>query len=276
MQHNNDVISREQIAKALYINGDENILLKKIKQGDKTALVQLVMLYMPYIIDYIDKKIEHGSYNTTKTELIDTAIQAFIDYVEQYTIVKGAYVYDNLGKYLGTALVPLLKNAEIKSSYNLIWTPENIVKLSKINRLLIEKEKQIMVRVLEYFDIIKQRLKNKDRFTNDYEMHLEVSYFGKPNYGDPMHTYKTDFRYEQSNSKGKPTKQNTIQEIFNSFFYTNDWRDPSDPMLDEPVCYLMHDFINHSRIDNKILNIEMIWFDIHFIDQSCVIRNQIA
>ncbi len=40
------------------------------------------------------------------------------------------------------------------------------------------------------------------------------------------------------------------------------------PVLDEPYGYLLHDLMDHSRIGDKIFNIDMIWGNIILTDQK--------
>ena len=159
---------------------------------------------------------------------------------------------DGMYKLMDTAINDALENIPEKYKKRLKYdTPKRLAYLNDLNQLLKEKEKQIVEGATEYLSYIKQKIDNKDSFTKDYELEVEVQYYLK-NGGDPVHVYWTNFRYER-----------VEEEIFGLLCDGEDWRESYMPILNEPYCYLLHDLIDHSRLGNKLFSISNIWIDIH-------------
>ena len=85
-----ELLSYEQVAQALLINGDTKLLLRQIKQNDQAAMVQLVMLHMDNINFKIKNEINCGreTYRITTAELKSIAIQVFMDAVQANTAFR--------------------------------------------------------------------------------------------------------------------------------------------------------------------------------------------
>ncbi len=269
-------ISSEQISKALLINGDTKLLLRKIKKGDKAAMVQLVMLNMAHIIRHLDnQKQAHNNYRVLSTiattALIDTAIEAFIDSVESYVKFSDFLETDKFDddeewsfcrKYeacIDKSIEPLLLKANKYSCFfgNSHLLPKNVAMLNKLNRILIEKQKMIMERLAVYSELLDNRICTKNNFTQDYDIVLTINYYTKEN-GNPIHICN-HFCDESS-----------ICDI-------TDWVDPCMPLmpvLDEPCCYLLHDLIVNSRIGKKLFKIDSIWINIKIEDQNFTNRKE--
>ncbi len=269
-------ISIEQISKALLINGDTKLLLRKIKNGDKAAMVQLVMLYMADIIRHVDHhKQKRYNYqilrNIATTDLIDTAIDAFINSVESYVnssdfLDKDKFdddeelsFMDEYEKCIDKSLEPILLKANKYSCFfgNSHLLPKNIAMLNKLNRILTEKQKMITERLADYSGLLDNRIRTKDCFTQDYNLDLEINYYTKNN-GNPIHTTYDNCTY-----------------LFNCEI--TDWIVPSMPfipVLEDPCCYLLHDLIDHSRIGKKLFKIDSIWINITIDDQNFIKRKE--
>ncbi len=251
-------VSKEQVAQALFIHGDEELLLNRVKEGDKVAMVQLVMLYMPNIISFAQTWLNSIDHDISKIELIDLATQVFIDTVEQKKDVKND-LYNELRENMKLSFRALRQTIFQKRRWHTdLHLPERIDYLNKLNRVLKVKEEQIVERAKTYLALVEKKIKGKDVFTTDYELELEVAYFGRNSNGEPMHRYWDCFRFESD------------EPVFGLLCDGENWQDPYMPNLEEPYCYLLHDLIDHSRIGRKLFGISQIWFDIHFIDQSCL------
>jgi len=246
---------RKEIAKAFYINGDEKLLLKKIKEGDKVALVQLAMLYMRFIISCAQRERFEGQPITT---LVDAATHGFIVAAEK-AANENIEVIDGLHRQMHLAINEAVKHLPEKNHRCIKYdTPKHIAYLNRLNRLLKEKEALIVLRVTEYLGQVKQKIDSEDVFTNDYELEVEVQYYIKGG-GDPSHVYHDHFRYERAD-----------EDIFGLLCSSEDWWESYMPVLDEPYCYLLHDLIDHSRLGSKLFSIATIWIDIRLTDQHCI------
>ena len=122
-------------------------------------------------------------------------------------------------------------------------------------------EQEIVDRAIACLETGEQKQKSKDAFTVDYMVDAEVSYFTKKS-GYTAHVFWTSFDYKS-----------TIKEKDYGMLLDNgngtDWhREQFMPELDEPYCYLLHDLMDHSRMGDKIFDIERIWVDIIFTDQK--------
>ena len=154
----------------------------------------------------------------------------------------------------GTAADDLNTNME-HVDYN---TAESIAFFNSLNRLLKEKEQQIVARAAIYLAQINERLNGNDTFTNDYELIAEVQYMIEGE-DDAVHEYHINCRNHMEGTK--------IPGLLCS---TEDWRECYMPVLDEPYCYLLHDLIGHSGLGNRIFDISTIWIDIHLYAQHCI------
>ena len=249
-------------AKAFYISGEEKILLKKIKGDDKTALVQLTMLNMPYIISCAQGEQDRG---LPLTNLIDAATHGFIiaaekaAQTESKTISEDEGPLDGMWKQMHIAIEDALEKVPATNQRRVKYdTPKRIVYLNRLNRLLKEKEKQIVAIATEYLSQIKRKIESKDSFTTDYNLVAEVQYCLKNGSG-PAHVYWAPVRYEGDE-----------KERFGLLCSDEDWREPYMPILDEPYCYLLHDLIDHSRLGSNLFKISSIWIDIQLCDQQCI------
>ena len=187
-------ISYKALLKAFRINGDEELLLKKIEQGDKASLVQLSMLYIPTIISFTEHWVHSWVNNNTNTEYFDITLNAFIQFAEHYNGTNSQF-YDELSKYLKETVKQTLKGENKINCYERpdLDSFQNIAYLNKLNAFLTTKEHQIVARVTEYLEMIQLKINNKDVFTTAYELMLEVYYMPPEEDCDAMHIYMDCF-----------------------------------------------------------------------------------
>ena len=254
--------SPEQLLAVLHINGDENLLLEKFSKGDKSAFVQLIMLQMPSIISFASS---HQHYGLLLSDLIDTAANAVIKLIEEQAALlsagklKGNW-QKNRGRYMFQAMLQAIENISRtkRKSYE---TPERITFLSNLNRMLKKLEQEIVDRAIACLETVEQKQRSKDAFTVDYMVDAEVSYFVKKS-DYAAHIFWDSFDYENT----------ILNKDYGMLLYNGDdpnWhRESFMPELDEPYCYLLHDLMDHSRMGDKIFDIERIWVDIIFTDQK--------
>jgi hypothetical protein len=257
-------LTPEQIQASLYINGDENLLLEKFSKGDKVALVQLVMLQRPSIISYTSHEQHWG---LPLTDVIDAATGGVIKLIEEQAALlsadklKGDW-QDNMGRYIHQAVFKEITDKKKinrrRKSYD---TPERITFLNNLNNMLKELEQEIVDRAIACLEIGEQKQKDKDPFTVDYMVDAEVSYFvRKSDYH--AHVFRDSFDY----------KTTVVDKDYGMLLDNGngtDWhREGFMPELDEPYCYLLHDLMDHSRMSDKIFDIDMIWADITVKDQK--------
>ncbi len=141
------------INKALLISADESSLLKKMSAGDKVALFQLIMMNMPYIISCAQLEKNRG---LPLTELIVAATRGFINAAEE-SANKYSPTADNMHKLMHRAIDDALKNiSDVHNQCVKYYSPKGIAYLNKLNKLLKEKEIQIMGRVSNYLVEITQ------------------------------------------------------------------------------------------------------------------------
>ena len=136
--------------------------------------------------------------------------------------------------------------------------------LQKLNSILNEVEEQIIQRATDDL-IIAERHKTENNFITDYEVEATVDYYIKRRQ-NPIHTYCSNFSYNTL-IKNKDYslllyKQNTPEG----------WREGNMPDIGEPYCYLLHDLLDHSKVNVRplVYNIETIWIDIIKTDQRVI------
>jgi hypothetical protein len=256
------LLTAEQIRASLHINGDENLLLEKFSKGDRVALVQLVMLWMPYVISVAGRRQYTG---LPFTELVDAAANGVIKLTEEQAILlsagklKGDW-QENMLRYMDDAISQVMADKEKinrrRKSYD---TPERIAFISNLNRMLKKLEQEIVDRVIVCLEVGEQKQRNKDPFTVDYMVDVEVSYFVKKSDYE-AHVFWTPFDYERT----------VVQKDYGLLLSNTDWHEEGTifPKLEEAYCYLLHDVLYHSRMGDKIFDIDMIWTDIIVKDQK--------
>lgn len=258
-----DSITPEQLKAALYINGDQDVLLEKVSKGDKAALVQLILYWMPHIISEVCKEKFKG---LVRTELIDAALnEGVIKLIEEQAarVSKTGKVkrnwQDNMFKYINIAIENVLEHTNYRRTRAKYDTPERISFLNKINRLLKKAEREIIDRVIVGLETGEEKFKNKDPFTVDYMVEAQVGYFLRKNDFE-AHTYMQRFNY----------KNTIVEKYYGLLLDGEDWYEQGAiwPELDEPYCYLMHDLLFHSRIYEKVFELDMIWIDIIYTNQK--------
>ncbi len=258
-----DSITPEQLKAALYINGDQNVLLEKVSKGDKAALVQLVLYWMPYIISEVCKEKFKGS---VRTELIDAALnEGVVKLIDEHAaqVKKTGKVkrnwQDNMFKYINIAIENVLDQTNYRQSRAKYDAPERISFLNRINRLLKKAEREIVDRGTDGCETGEEKFKNKDPFTVDYMVEAQVGYFLRKNDFE-VHTYTQRFNY----------KDTIVENDYGLLLSEEDWYESGAiwPELAEPYCYLMHDLLFHSRIYEKVFELDMIWIDIIYTDQK--------
>lgn len=146
-----------------------------------------------------------------------------------------------------------------KTSLKKYNTPERISFLNKINTLLKKAEREIIDRVIIGLETGKEKFNNKDPFTVDYMVEAQINYFLRKNDYE-AHTYMQSFYYEDT----------IVKKDYGLLLSREDWYEHGSiyPELDEPYCYLMHDLLFDSRIDEKVFELDMIWIDIIYTDQK--------
>lgn len=142
-----------------------------------------------------------------------------------------------------------------------------VIFLNNLNKTLKLIEKQLMERVITCLKTGEQKLQTKDVFTLDYEVEAEVTYYLEKE-DEPCHRFWKKFNYSQ-----------VIKEkdygMFADKENETDFHRPSNvPKLEEAYSYLLHDLIDHSKIGDKIYEIERIWADVIFTDQKGIKINK--
>jgi hypothetical protein len=142
-----------------------------------------------------------------------------------------------------------------------------VIFLNNLNKTLKLIEKQLMERVITCLKTGEQKLQTKDVFTLDYEVEAEVTYYLEKE-DEPCHRFWKKFNYSQViNEKdygmfADKGKETDFHRPFNA------------PKLKEAYCYLLHDLIDHSKIGDKIYQMERIWADVIFIEQKGIKINK--
>jgi hypothetical protein len=138
--------------------------------------------------------------------------------------------------------------------------------LSNLNRALKMIEKESIERATVCLEMAKKKLKDKDPFSTGYEVEARVEYYINDD-DDPAHTFVDSFHYEQT----VIDKDYMVLDNGNG----TDWhREGYMPLLDEPYCYLLHDLMDHSHLNDKIYGIERIWVDLIYRDQKGIKKNE--
>jgi len=245
---------------AFLINGDEDHLLKEVSKQNKAALFQLVMIYMPYIISVVERV---SSPWESFTGLVDAATNEVIKLIEANASDLHAgnlnpHWQDEIFKQINTAIY---LSAEGTFDIDKIHrkTPKHIAFLNQMNRLLTEKEKEIIIQAISFLELGEQMRKAGNTFTVDFMVQTEIHYY--TNGSDyPSHIFSDYFDYRKT----------VIEKDYGLLLNEEikDWRECYMPELSEPYCYLLHDLIDHSRLGNKLFEINRIWIDIHVTAQQ--------
>ena len=136
-------------------------------------------------------------------------------------------------------------------------TAKQLLQLNYLNNYLIQKQNEIIEKQKSY-SIFCSKLLAEEKFTNDYEIELEISYFvGKSLIPMP---YSDGFLWNDKN-------YNLKHELH--IWLNKNYKEGDELKLEQPCCYLLHRILCHSGIELKwILRIEKICVDILLHDQS--------
>ncbi|MEY2828995.1 MAG: hypothetical protein RIQ33_853 [Bacteroidota bacterium] len=136
-------------------------------------------------------------------------------------------------------------------------TVKQILQLNHLNNYLIQKQNEIIEKQ-KFYSTLRNKLFDEEKFTNDYEVELEVSYFVDESI-IPV-PYSDGFLW-------KDKSHNLKFELH--LWYDKTPKEGDELRLEQPCCYLLHCLLYHSGINLKwILKIERVWIDITFHDQS--------
>lgn len=259
-----NLLTPEQINAAFYINGDQDILLERVSKGDKAAMVQLVLYWMPYVISTVLKERYKG---LQRTHLIDDILnKGVIKLIDEKAeqVLKTGKVKRNwqnkMFRYIRMAINESMKNEKFRrNNAKKYSTPERLSFLNKINSLLKKAEREIIDRVRICLEAGQEKLTNNDPFTVDYMVESRVKYFLRKNDYE-AHTYIQSFNH----------KDTILERDYGLLLTEDDWYESGSiyPALDQPYCYLMHDLLFHSRIYEKVFELDTIWIDIVCTDQK--------
>ena len=186
-------------------NRDEQELFNRVKQGDQVALLHLCVIHMPYIKSCLNLLLfdDIKNYNVPKSWLMYTATQGFINAVYAHiSLLAGGseeIAEFSFSRQVRKAIEAKLAN-EVSNYKRRTHSKKQIAKLNKINKLLIEKEKEILKRVDELLKQGIERTKHDLTFTSDNILDVEVQYF-MPSNDDPSHTYSSSFYFKDLSDK---------------------------------------------------------------------------
>ena len=244
-------------------NRDEQELFNRVKQGDQVALLHLCVIHMPYIKSRLNLLLfdDIKNYNIPKSSLMYTATQGFINAVYEHTSLLAGGSEEiaefSFSRQVRKAIEAKLAN-EVSNYKRRTHSKKQIAKLNKINKLLIEKEKEILKRVDELLKQGIERTKNDLTFTSDHMLDVEVQYF-IPSNDNPSHTYWSSFCFKDLSDK--EFRDELLGDGKNHDEY-------GFPVLENPYCYLLHDLLDHSHLGQKVYDINMIWIDIVMYNQE--------
>lgn len=142
-----------------------------------------------------------------------------------------------------------------------IISSERITFLNEINRLLKKTSQEIIDRAIVCLETAEKKLRNKDSFTTHYFVEAQVNYFlGKSDHAS--YGYWDSFEYEST----------IVKKYYGLLLSKNDWYDPVGiwPELDEPYCYLMNDLLKHSKLYEKVFELNLIEVSIFYKDHKLI------
>jgi hypothetical protein len=137
-------------------------------------------------------------------------------------------------------------------------TPNQLLKLNHLNNYLIQMQNEILEKQ-KFYSAFCSKLLAEEKFTNDYEIELEVNYYVDESLVPSK--YSDGHLWQSRNHSLKP------EEL--EIWFDKSPREGDDLPLEQPCCYLLHCLLYHSWLDLKwILKIKTVWIDIHLRDQS--------
>ncbi len=142
---------------------------------------------------------------------------------------------------------------------------DSLFHLNKVNEILHQIEKELVVQAKACLKIAEKKLRAKNTFTTDYEVEVAVSFFTERK-DDSIHIFTGYFKYDDLITK---------KDYSLSLTKNWDWRETYMPMLNKPYCFMLHDLIDHTNLGKKIwtnkkYQISTIWIDIIYSDQKAI------
>ena len=152
------------------------------------------------------------------------------------------------------------------------YTPRNIARLLKINKLLADSLEKGRREARPLMLELEQRLKNKDPFLKDYELDVKLQPFIGSNTGKPgiyeiledtIHsssTFMNDAEHEIKDYYGDNGDNCTSVHFIN---WNTDSGLHHEEFKKHYICYPMHELCDHSFWSlQDIIKITMIWIDV--------------
>lgn len=243
-----------EVRSAMCIDKNNDILLEKASKGDKSAFAQLVMVWRQRVIFLIEAKYKEF----LRPDLIDDILnQGVIVSIEQHAKdvkvtgkVKKDW-QDNMNRDMNFAIEDILEPKISNKKFTNYNRVERVTFLNKINRLLKQAEQEIIDRVRVYLKAGENelRINHTSAIRNDVE--VTVYYFLEAN-DHHVHSHWDYFRLDEITTIEKKFDIALFNEI-ERLSPGNIW-----PVLDDPFCYLMHNFIYHSRLYEKVFELNRI------------------
>lgn len=258
-----DLYDAKAMSAKFFLGADDVTLIERISKDDESALLQFTFKHINLLLLEMKK-----SYCTIegKYELMDQSIIRFKNQIKDFAKeYQGRPLKEDWEISLRLLIRGSIRKAsqairdnQLKNLKCFQLSSNHLDFLNHLNDFLMKMEVVIIEQAKLKLPLLQQKLNATDCDTRDYEYFVDISFFTRLSDGNPVFTTSYPLKYIE-----------ILQHSGSMLLaYKYDWYEPSwMPRLNNRCCYLMHEIAFHSRIEEKILDIDNVWIEYKVWDQ---------